>query len=171
MFAISSSPPPPPPLEQKALKCFSGTDSNVIQMKLMWSQGWLLISLKPPAVAVRVWDGSSNTTGKLVSEGNKERAGGWGSLLPLLPVWPSQLTLKPLITVQRRVRWLPGPGPGMYTRAEAAVICLRSWSTLYPYFHKHCCTSRWGASLLVFLQLKRGTASAKHSSLFQKSLR
>lgn len=152
-----------PSLEQRALKCFSRKDSNVIQKKLMWSQGWLLIFLKTPAAAERrrVWDKSSNTTGKLVSEPNKERAGGWGSRLPLLPLRLSQLTLKPLITVQHRVTWQPGPGPGMYTRAEAAVICVRSWSTLYPYFHKHCRTSRWGALLPVLLQLKRKTVPAK----------
>lgn len=48
-----------PSLEQKALKCSSGKGFNVIQRKLMWSQGWLLFSLKPLAVAVLAgvrWD-------------------------------------------------------------------------------------------------------------------
>lgn len=141
-------------------------------MKLMWSQGWLLISLKPPAVAEcrRVWDRSSNIAGKLVIQLNKGWAGGWGSLLPLPPLWLSQLTLNPLITVQHGVMWQAGLGPGMYTWAEATVIFVCPWSTLYPYFHKHCRISQWGASLPVLLQLKHGTVPAKHSSLFQKSL-
>lgn len=74
-----------PFLEEKPLKLFFRKDSNVIWMNLMWSQGWLLMPLKPPAVAEcwRVWDRSSNVAGKLVSKLNKGWAGGWGSLLPL----------------------------------------------------------------------------------------
>lgn len=123
-----------------------------------------------PETTGSIWDGSSNTTRKLVSYLSKEWAGGWGLPLSLLPVWPSQLTLNPLITVQHRVMWQLGLGPGMYTWVEAAVICVCSWSTLYPYFHKHCCTSQWGTLPPVLLQLKHRTVPAKHSRLFQKTL-
>lgn len=75
------------PLEQKPLKCFSGKGFNVIQRKLMWSQGWLLFSLKPLAVAVLAgvrWDLKHNW--ETQDELNKEQAGSWRLLLSFLCV-------------------------------------------------------------------------------------
>jgi len=85
--------------------------------------------------------GEFNTAGKSVSKLTQGWAGGWGPLLPLLPGWLSGLTLSPVIAVQHRATRQPGPGPGMQTRAEAAVICVHSSSTAHPDIHKRCRTS------------------------------
>lgn len=144
-----------PSLEQKAFKCSSGKNTNVIQMKLMWVK----VECSSPWNCWQwlhwlEWDGSSNITRRLRMNWTKSRLEA-GDLHSLLPMRPPVLMLNPLIPVQGMVTWQPGPRPGMYAgrRLLSSVGALDPPCTLVSTntAEHHCgghhcwCSSSWNA--------------------------